>query len=452
VDRGVPAVVQVTVEFEPDEVTARSTERAAAADLLAVLQLCGAGSLRCSEKTRRPGGATVGAVARVLADGDFYPDEPIAAVAWPLLVQAGGLAELAGGRLQLTSRGRAALTAPPADTIRHLWRAWVSRGVIDELSRVDHIKGQRSANVLTSAKTRRQTVAAALATCPIGTWVEVDDLFATMRRGKLSPTVARSERGLWKLYIADAQYGSLGYAGFGDWPILEGRYTLAVLFEYAGTLGLLDLTYTDPAGARDDFRDNWGTDDLDYLSRYDGLRAIRLNALGAYALGLHPNYEPPALDASARDSLKVLPNLDIVAVGTVSAADRLTLDTYAAPTGDRVWTLRADTLLAAIDTGRTGDDLIRFLTDRTTHELPTAVTTLIADITARASRLRDLGVARLVHCADPALATLITRDQRLRTLCQPVGEHHLAVPLAQETAFRDALHTLGYALPRDLSP
>ena len=53
--------------------------------------------------------ATVAAVAEVLDGGDFYPAEPIAAFAWPLLLQAGGLAELAGGRLQLTDRGRAAL-------------------------------------------------------------------------------------------------------------------------------------------------------------------------------------------------------------------------------------------------------------------------------------------------------------------------------------------------------
>ena len=121
-----------------------------------------------------------------------------------------------------------------------------------------------------------------------------------MRRGNLSPTVARSERGLWRLYLVDPQYGSLGYAGYADWPILEGRYTLAVLFEYAGTLGLVDLDYTDPVGARDDYHGNWGADDLDYLSRYDGLRAVRLNALGAYALGLTGNHQAPAANAADR--------------------------------------------------------------------------------------------------------------------------------------------------------
>ncbi|MDJ0357243.1 hypothetical protein [Paenarthrobacter sp. PH39-S1] len=61
---------------------------------------------------------------------------------------------------------------------------------------------------------------------------------------------------------------------------------LAVLFEYAGTLGLFDLRYTDPEGARDDFQDHFGGDLLDSLSRYDGLRAIRLNGLGEYCLGV----------------------------------------------------------------------------------------------------------------------------------------------------------------------
>src|SRR6266496_3549191 len=202
-----------------------------------------------------------------------------------------------------------------------------------------------AANVLTSVKTRRQTVAAALATCPVGTWVEVDELFTRMRRSGLSPAVARSERALWRLYIADPQYGSLGYAGFGDWQILEGRYTLAVLFEYAGTLGLLDLAYTDPAGARDDFRGNWGTDELDYLSRYDGLRAVRLNTLGAYVLGLTDRYELPVGGPPGQQTLMVLPNLDIVVTGEMPPADRLMLDAYAARTADRVWTLREASLL-----------------------------------------------------------------------------------------------------------
>lgn len=430
----------------------RSTDAEALANVLAVLELCGAGRLRCSEKTLRPAATTVSAVAQVLVGGDFYPTEPIAAFAWPLLIQAGGLAELAGGRLQLTAKGRTALGRPPADTVRALWRSWLSKGVIDEFSRIEHIKGQRTANTLTSAKTRRQSVAAALSRCPVGEWVAVDDLFTRMRQGGLSPNVARSERALWRLYIADAQYGSLGYAGFAEWPVLEGRYTLAVLFEYAGTLGLVDLDYTDPVGARDDFRGNWGTDDLDYLSRYDGLLAVRLNPLGAYALGLTDEYEPSSGADAVERTLKVLPNLDVVVVGDLPPADRLVLDAYATRTSDRVWALREAALLAAIDAGRSLDQFRRFLVTHATHELPNPVTTLFADVEARAGRLRNLGTVRLVECDDAALAALISRDRRLRGRCRLLGDRHLAVPADREAEFRKALRTLGYILPAPDAP
>jgi hypothetical protein len=427
--------------------TVPPTAAQAQANLHAVLHLVAAGRLRCSETTRRPAAATVAAVAEVLDGGDFYPGEPIAAFAWPLLVQAGGLAELAGGRLLLTDRGRAALAKPAAATIRRLWRSWAATTVLDEFNRVDEIKGQRAANVLTSVKTRRKAVAAALAGCPRGDWIAIDDLFATMRRNReTSPTVARSERALWKLYLVDPQYGSLGYSGFADWPILEGRYTLTVLFEYAATLGLIDIEYTDPVGARTDYHDNWGADDLDYLSRYDGLLAIRLNPLGVYALGLTGDYQPAVSSTAPERALKVLPYLDIVAVGDPTAADRLVLDAHAEHTSDRVWTVRANTLLSAVDTGRQLGQFVTFLTDRAMHDLPAALTGLVDDVTTRATKIRDRGLVRLVECADAPLATLIARDPKLRTLCTLVGDRHLAVPVENEKQFRRTLRALGHTI------
>lgn len=407
--------------------------------------LCAAGGLRCSDKTRRPTAATIRAVVSGLAHGDFFLLDPIASFAWPLLIQAGGLATLDGGRLQLTAKGRTALSKPPAEVIRQLWQRWVTHALIDEFSRIEEIKGQRASNVLTSAKARRQTVAAALASCPPHEWISVDSLFTTMRRGNMSPTVARSEMALWKLYLVDAQYGSLGYDGFHAWEILEGRYTLAVLFEYAGTLGLLDLDYSHPTGARKDFQDNWGGEDLDALSRYDGLQAIRLTALGRYALGLTDTYQPTGGDEETQ-VLKVLPNLDVVATGTLSPGDQLLLSAYAEQTADRVWTISAASLLTATNTGREPEEFAAFLAQRAGHELPGSLRTLIRDVTRRAMQLTDLGHARVIECADPALAALIAHDRVLRTLCHPLGDRHLAVPLGQEPKFCKALLKLGYVL------
>src|SRR4051794_16422499 len=247
----------------------RCTEPEALANLTAVLQLCSAGRLSCSPTTRRPSAATVRAVAEVLVAGDFYPDEAIAAFAWPLLVQAGGMARLDGSGLGLTSRGRRALGRPAHEVIRELWDRWPRHAPIDEFSRVDRIKGQKSAGALSAAQPRRTAVVDALALCPPEEWIGVDDLFRRIRRSRPDLSIPRTERGLWKLYLVSPEYGSFGYAGYHDWPVLEGRYVLAVLFEYAATLGLLDVDYVAPAGARNDYHQQWGADDLPALSRYD---------------------------------------------------------------------------------------------------------------------------------------------------------------------------------------
>jgi hypothetical protein len=123
----------------------------------------------------------------------------VASFAWPLLLQAGGLAELASTRLRLTSHGRAALGAPAHETLRRLC-------------------------ALTAAEPRREIVAGALASCPPGRWVDVDALFRFMQAEARDPQVARDP---WKLYRLDPHYGSLGYQGYHDWTLLEGRYVLA---------------------------------------------------------------------------------------------------------------------------------------------------------------------------------------------------------------------------------
>lgn len=425
--------------------TTRFTEPDALADVATVLELCAAGKLRCSAKTGRPSAATVGLVAGSLARGDFYPDEAIAAFAWPLLVQAGGLARLDGTRLGLTPKGRKALGSPPQEVIRALWERWPRHAPIDEFSRVEQIKGQRSANVLTGAEARRRTVVDALPLCSTDRWTTVDELFAGMQQAGLHPTIARSERAIWKLYLEDPQYGSLGYDGHHDWSVVEGRYTLAVLFEYAATLGLIDVTYRDPVGARDDYAHMWGADELGALSRYDGLSGVRLNPLGSYAAGLTDVYVRPFPDA-APPSVQVLVTCDVVATDDLPAADRLVLDAHATRTSDRVWALSAPGLLAAVDAGRDLAEFGAFLTDRAAHGVPSTVRTLLDDVIRRSADVRDLGLRRVLECADPSVAALIARDRVLRRYCTPLGDRHLLLADGAEPKVRGALRTLGYAL------
>jgi hypothetical protein len=266
-------------------VLVRRTAPDALSNLIAVLELAADRQMRCGATTRRPATATVRLVEDVLVAGDYYDSgEPIAAFAWPLLLQVGGLAQLAGTRLELTPRGQAVLAAPSYQALSGLWARWLKSVSHDELSRIEAIKGQHKSSTLTSVPGRRTAVAAGLASVEPGEWVDIDALLATLEYQQAPLVAVRSLMALWRLYLVDSYYGSLGHVGHRAWPIVEGRYALCVLLEYAATMGVIDVAYTDPAGARDDYRGLWGADQLAWLSRYDGLVALRVNELGAAVL------------------------------------------------------------------------------------------------------------------------------------------------------------------------
>jgi hypothetical protein len=60
--------------------------------------------------------------------------------------------------------------------------------------------------------------------------------------------------------------------------------------------------------------------------------------------------------------------------------------------------------------------------------------------------VRDLGLHRVVECADAQVATLLARDRTLRGLCTQVGERHLLIDPAGEAKARAALLKLGHPL------
>lgn len=199
-------------------------------------------------------------------------------------------------------------------------------------------------------------------------------------------------------------------------------------------------------GARDDYHGHGGAEDLEALSRYDGLHHFRVNSLGAFCLGLAEGYRPRPDSAAARP-WRVLPNLDVVFMGErLPVADRLLLEQYAEPRSEGVWALEQRKLLAAVGRGAGIEGLERFLRDRAAASVPDTVLALLDEVRRRLGRLTDLGTVRLLECADPHLARQLANDRHLRGLCRLVGECHLAVSLDQEEAFRRALVNAGYAL------
>jgi hypothetical protein len=455
-------------------VEVRETERAALADLVAVLRLVDTGKLNATDRGKLPTVGALKAIESVLRDGEYYaqpaeklrknrpkafatPSEyaaweresedeigAIRAFAWPVILMAAGLVEAREKKLGLTKAGREALSRKPAEVIRDCWRAWLDTKFFDEFSRVDAVKGQGKdgGRAMTRSAPRRAAVAHTLAECPIGAWVRVDAFWRYLIAAGNDFEVVKTA---WSLYLVDPTYGGLGYDGAPSWSILQGRFVLVFLFEYAATLGLIDVAYVSPSYAMHDFRDRWGSSNLEFLSRYDGLVAFRRTPLGAYCMGETDTYAPAI--AEAPRSLRVLPNLEVVRTSVeASAGDAIFLETFAEKASDVVWRLDRAKMLAAAEAGFDVAELGTFLEAHSGEPLPQTVSRLLADAEDRANRVRYSSEARLYECADAETAMLVAHDSRTRKLCLLAGERHLAVPATSDAAFRRALKQLGYCV------
>lgn len=442
---------------EEIELCERQTARAALQDIKAILRLIDMGEVRVSEKTRRPSLAAMKAITGVLADGDFYTeadqseddwdpasDLRIQPFAWPMLVQAAGLAEAAGTRLQLTAAGRKATTKPSHEVIRQVWEKWQKTTLVDEFSRINAIKGQQAkGRGLTAVAPRRKAIVEVLRECPLQKWITTDELFRLLKALARDFEVTHDA---WKLYISEQTYGSLGYDSPYSWEMLQGRFALAFLFEYGATLGLFDVAYLSPEGVRDDYSESWGTDDLSCLSRYDGLMYFRINALGAWCLGREKSYEPAVIPHEPL--LKVLPNRDVVTTDRpLARADALFLERFAKRKSEAVWQLDAGKTLESVGKGLTVEELKTFLDAKNQGPLPQTVIVFLDDMANKLSQLEDLGTARLIACRDAEVAHLLVHDRRLRNLCQLAGERQIVFRAADETTIRRVLKELGYVLP-----
>jgi hypothetical protein len=69
---------------------------------------------------------------------------------------------------------------------------------------------------------------------------------------------------------------------------------------------------------------------------------------------------------------------------------------------------------------------------------------LLDDTAERSVKVYDRGLARLIECADRALAALLANNSRIRKYCMRAGDRHLAVPASFETAFKRTVKEAGY--------
>ncbi len=439
--------------------TVRETAVEATQDFWAIWRLIEDKKISVSDKSFQPSAASINEIVSVLREGDFYKIAEdknrypqigaIKGFAWAMILQSSKLTEISAKKLVISNEGRKILTKPAHEIIKKLWQTWRKTTLLDEFSRVDEIKGQKYKNKsnLTGIKPRREAVADAFQLCPVGEWISIDEFFRCVRLN-FDFEVVRDE---WNLYISEKGYGSLGYEYGKDldkWHVLQARYILAVLFEYAATLGLIDVAYIPPFDAKQDYGELWGTDDLDFLSRYDGLEFIRINDLGAFCLDLAESYSPPEIEI--KSSLTVLPNLKIKSSGAALTIDEeLFLKNFAEKESENVWYLSRELIIAALENSQSVEQLQEFLQNREEQILPETIIGFLRETKKRAAALKNKGAAQIIECETTEIADELAENAHTKKLCQRTGKKSLVVFIEHEKQFREVIRKIGYGVKYD---
>lgn len=445
-----------TLKEDPD-LTISLTELNSLADLANLLHMAESGQLKISEKTSIPSAAGSRKILSSLAAGDFYPSEIafiekrwkseqeigyIKPIAWALLLSNAKLISTKGSKTALTSAGIKALSMEPHEIIDKLWKRWIETSKFDEFKRINDIKGQSAKGHMTTVTSRRLPIATALNECPVGSWVSVDDFSNYIQATGKHFEVSRNTS---KLYIGDPEYGHFGYSEYGEWNTVQFRYLLSLLFEYTATLGLIDIAFKHPLDARKDYRNQWGTDDLKWLSRYDGLEYFRLTALGAYCLGITKEFK--ATQPASSLKLSVFTNLTLkVTAGSPSTSENLLLETWAQPLKDQTWSLDSERAIKAVERGRNIQDFANFLQEHEEQPLPESVEGFLRSCKSDGKALKRQGAGIFFECRDSHTAELICAQKQLHDKCFQVGSTGIVVLEKEEKTLRKIVRELGLGI------
>ncbi|MCI5143045.1 MAG: hypothetical protein D3909_15210, partial [Candidatus Electrothrix sp. ATG1] len=366
---------------------------------------------------------------------------PMQPFAWPLLLQGGGLAKADGIRLKLTAAGRKAWKKDPVASMKAAWKRWEKSKLFDEFSRVTEIKGQRSSRgrTMTSPAKRRPMINALLQDLQPNEWINVTELLRVMQTdAAYSFKMVNYD---WKLYIVDPHYGNLDY--YDTWNLLQFRYLLVYLFEYCATLGLVDLAYKSPYNARDDYRECWGADDLNWLSHCDGLEYVRVNDLGSYAFGHTEHFQKTKTEAQVYSFEGC--ELIIPANRTVAPSQELFLEKIAERIEQDRWRISTPSLLDAVNNGLPLEEIRKTMEHESAKTLPPAMEHLFQEAEQRATTVVNVGEATLLACNAEFRLFLLT-EKKISSLCLPAGDKHIVILPGKEKMFRKKIAAMGYII------
>ncbi len=439
------------LDNQPLEMHSVQTEETGLHDLMAYLRLVDQGHIKTGQGSSRSTLPGIKKILNNLLNNDFLPlpekirvTDTIRPFGLDVFAQEGKLVKKSrdSAALQLTKQGREFYQTKDPELLLNAFETWTQKGSFDELNRISAIKGMRASGTrLTKPASRREAIIEALSWCPVGVWININDLYRAIKIWHFNFDVETSYYS--NLYIGHREYGML--YGESYWRLVKGLYINAVLWEYLGSIGAVDLLYTNPEETHIDARFDYYFDD-DYFSRYDGLRYFRINNLGAFLLGQVDEYIPTKTELP--DLFTVSDNLAVTLIedNELTPNEQYYLEQMAIQTKWGVYRLDTQRILTSLEDGADFEGLANFLNERNIGPLPTPAMQWLEQIEQNLKAFRISGPALLIKVTPPELIEQIVADQVLGKLCKPIDRTTVVIPSNKEKLFRKRLKELSYIL------
>ena len=423
------------------DVTSAETELIGRNDLLTYLQMVEQRQVKFGVKNNRLTAASVRKVLANLMDGDFHelPEKVtgrtvIRPFGLDVFTQESGLVMRTG---RLTKAGRDYLRTQNPDIMLTAFEKWSDSGKFDELHRIKYLGGLKSRGTrLTAANSRREKVIEALSWCPVDVWIDIKDFYRAVIIWDFDFEVEKTP--YTNLYVGSRHYSELH--GGNYWNTVNGLYMNAVIWEYLGTIGAVDVAFADDEYA--------SFVDIDYgyvdgpTSLFDGLLYFRINKWGAFLLGQADVYMPTQPKEKVLFTISADKRLHLLT--DLLPNERLQLEVMAEPVDSQTYQLNELKLLSAVEGGQQLDQLITFLQANHQGELLAGVSEWLSRLQHNQGAFRETGPAVLIQLNQPGLMTLTQQDKTLAKLCQKVDGKTILVQSSRLARFRKRLKELGY--------
>ena len=419
------------------------TELVGRADLLTFLQLADQGELKWGYTN---GQLTAGSLRKVFSQllaGDFHPEPEkitgrhvVRPFGLDVFTQGAGLVSHYGS---LSPAGRKYLQTQDSTLFLEAFESWVEKGAFDELSRIDQLHGLNARGTsLTPPAFRREKVIEALSWCPTHTWIDIKDFYRAIKIWHFDFDVEVTQ---WSNLFA-GPYKDHGYMNPDDyWILVHGLYINAVIMEYLATIGAVDIAYVSEDISMVDDADNYVDSTL---SLHDGLLYFRINNWGAFLLGQADEYVPTLLPQ--RDLFVIDEELQLRVLTDLLPNEQLLLGVVAEPVGDKVYRLRTEKLLTAVESGQDFDFLAGFLTKNHQGMPPQTFNDWLAHMQRNIGAFKEGATAVMIKMKQPDLLTIIEQDTILSRLCRPLDNTTVLVMSSNMKKVRKRLKELGFLL------